>query len=109
MEYTDEDWAWACGQIGRLSIFKRTGFPESIADKETIVKSFLKILQDQPGNSFEIDKGKEGGIVEVVVPPVSARESGERLIEHIIENAEYFPLPVKMRQMYSELFLETHG
>lgn len=102
MEYTTENYVWALEQIKRLSIFRRKGFPETDSEKDTITRAFMKILQDQPGNDFTEDKGQELGVVRVVIPPVTARTSGEQLIEAVIDNCEWFPLPVEFRKIYHE-------
>lgn len=109
MEYTEEDFKWACRQIERLSIFKRKGFPDTMAEKETIVNAFLKILKDQPGNEFEEDQGPEKGVVKVTVEPLNARQSGELLIMSVIENSLWFPLPAELRAMYEEMNFNTGG
>lgn len=107
MKYTEDDFTWACREIERLSIFKRKGYPETVAEKETIVKAFLKIIRDQPGNEYEEDQGPEKGIVKVVVAPIKARDSGEALIDSVIENSFWFPLPAEMKVLYEELNFKT--
>lgn len=78
-----------------------------MAEKETIVRAFLKIIKDQPGNSFEEDQGLEKGIVKVVVPPLTAKETGELLIDSVIEDSLWFPLPAELKAMYEELNFNT--
>lgn len=109
MEYTTDNFTWACRQIERLSIFKRNGYPETVAEKEVIVRAFMKILRDQPKNEFEEDQGPDKGVVKVIVQPLSARQSGEQLIEAVIENSLWFPLPAQLRAMYEELNFNTGG
>lgn len=103
MKYTTEDFKWACHQINRLSIFKNKGFPETVSDKETHAKSFLGMLADQAGNEFDEDRGSELGVVRVTVPPVSAKESGEKLINYVIENSRFFPMPAELKAYYEEM------